>query len=68
LAAAWVFFGPWSGSFESTAQWNTWVVPIVVVSIIAGIAIYMISERTRGGKTDAQLLAEVTAAGGGSAE
>ena len=68
-AAAWVFFGPWYGGFESTGQWNTWVVPIVVVSIIAGVAIYMISERTRGGKTDEQLIAEVTTAvGGGSGE
>lgn len=69
LAAAWVFFGPWCGCFETTAQWNTWVVPIVVISIIAGIAIYLISERTRGGKTDQQLIAEVAAStGGGSAE
>jgi hypothetical protein len=31
------------------------------VSAIAGILIYAISERTRAGKTDEELLAEVTA-------
>lgn len=71
LAAAWIFTGPWCGCFESTRQWNAWVVPIVVVSAVVGILIYVISERTRGGKTDEQLIAEATASvggGGGGAE
>jgi hypothetical protein len=40
----------------------------VLISAIAGILIYVISERTRGGKSDAELLAEhapAVAGGGG---
>jgi amino acid transporter len=61
LAVFWIFTGPWSGAFESTAQWNTWVIPIVVVSALAGVLIYVISERTRGGKTDEELIEEIAA-------
>jgi len=64
-AAVWVFFGPWYGGFESVKQWNTWVVPIVVVSVVAGIVIYVVSERTRKGKTDEQLIAELEMQAGG---
>ncbi len=67
LAAAWVFTGPWCGCFTSTAQWNTWIIPIVVVSIVVGVAVYVISERTRRGRTDEELLAEAAPAGGGGA-
>jgi amino acid transporter len=71
LAAVWVFTGPWYGGFESVKQWNTWVVPIVVISVIAGLAVYVISERTRKGKTDEDLIAELemqSAGGGGGGE
>lgn len=72
LAAAWIFTGTWyAGGFETLTEWNAWVAPIVIVSAIAGILIYVISERTRGGKTDEQLIAEATAsvgAGGGGGE
>ena len=71
LAVAWIFTGPWCGCFDTTGQWNAWVVPIVIASALAGILIYAISERTRGGKTDAQLIAERAAAapaGGGGGE
>jgi glutamate:GABA antiporter len=61
LAVFWIFTGPWSGAFESTKQWNTWVIPIVVVSALAGVLIYVISERTRGGKSDEELIAEIAA-------
>ena len=47
------------------SEWNLWVIPIVLVSAIAGILIYVISERTRGGKTDEELLSEQTAQVGG---
>ena len=62
LAAVWIFTGTWyAGGFETLSEWNAWVIPIVVVSAIAGILIYVISERSRAGKTDEELLAEVTA-------
>ena len=69
LAGVWIFTGTWYGTgFETLSEWNSWVAPIVIVSAIAGILIYVISERTRGGKSDEQLIAEVApaaAAGGG---
>jgi amino acid transporter len=69
LAAAWIFTGTWyAGGFETLSEWNTWVVPIVLVSAIAGILIYVISERTRGGKTDVELLGEVAAPIGGGGD
>lgn len=67
LAAAWVFTGPWCGCFTHTAQWNTWVIPIVVVSIVIGVAVYVISERTRRGRMEEELLAGGAPAGGGGA-
>jgi glutamate:GABA antiporter len=80
LANVWIFTGPWYAGFDSVSQWNTWVAPIVIVSALAGILIYVISERTRGGKSDVQLIEEVASevsagapaggsapAGGGSA-
>jgi amino acid transporter len=60
LAAAWIFTGTWyANGFETLSEWNAWVIPIVVVSAIAGILIYVISERTRGGKSDVQLIEDV---------
>ena len=66
LASAWIFTGTWySGGFETLGEWNSWVIPIVLVSAIAGIVIYVISERSRGGKTDQELIAEVAPVLGG---
>lgn len=66
LAAAWVFTATWYGpGFATTAAWNAWVVPIVVVSVAIGVAVFVISERTRRGRTDQELLGEVAPAGGG---
>jgi amino acid transporter len=68
LAAAWIFTGTWyANGFETLSEWNAWVIPIVVVSAIAGILIYVISERTRGGKSDVQLIDEVAAEVGAGA-
>ena len=39
----------------------------MIVSAIAGILIYVISERTRGGKSDVQLIEETTAEVGAGA-
>ncbi|MGQ0669438.1 MAG: APC family permease [Actinomycetota bacterium] len=66
LAAVWVFTATWYGpGFATTAAWNAWVVPIVVVSVAIGVAVYVISERTRRGRTDQELLAMPEPAGGG---
>jgi hypothetical protein len=43
------------------------MVGITAVSVIVAIAIYLISQRTRSGKTDEQLLTEMAPAGGGVA-
>jgi glutamate:GABA antiporter len=68
LAAAWIFTGTWyAGGFETLTEWNAWVAPIVIVSAIAGILIYVISERTRGGKSDVQLIEETAAEVGAGA-
>ena len=67
LANIWIFTGPWYAGFDSVSQWNTWVAPIVIVSAIAGILIYVISERTRAGKSDVQLIEEVAAEVGAGA-
>jgi amino acid transporter len=67
-AVLFVFVGPWNGTlFPTLSEWNTWMVSISVTSVIVGVAVYLISQRTRLGKTDAQLLAEGSpaAAGGG---
>jgi amino acid transporter len=67
-AVLFVFVGPWNGTlFPTLSEWNTWMVSITAASVIVGVAVYSISQRTRRGKTDAQLLAEgaPAAAGGG---
>jgi glutamate:GABA antiporter len=60
LAAAWIFTGTrYAGGFETLAEWNAWVIPIVGVSVIAGISLFALSERGRRGKTDEELIAEL---------
>jgi hypothetical protein len=45
------------------------MIGITAISVITGIAIYAISQRTRRGKTDEQLLTEMApAVGGGGGE
>lgn len=71
-AVLFIFVGQWNAAlFPTLSEWNTWMVIITAVSVIVGVAIYAISQRTRRGKTDAELLAEaapVGAAGGGGGE
>lgn len=43
------------------------MIAVTAISVITGILIYAISQRTRQGKTDEQLLAEMAPAGGGGA-
>jgi len=68
LAVLFIFVGTWYPTgFPTLAEWNWWMIGVTGVSVITGILIYAISQRTRGGKTDEQLLAEMAPAGGGGA-
>ena len=40
------------------AEWNAWMIGITAVSVIAAIVIYLISQQTRHGETDEQLITE----------
>ena len=51
----------WTKMLESArgktlAEWNAWMFGISGISVIAGILIYVISQRTRRGKTDEELI------------
>lgn len=69
VAVILIFSGPWYPAF-TLSEWNTWMLVITAVSVIVGIAIYAISQRTRGGKTDEELLVaipDLATTGGGEA-
>jgi hypothetical protein len=40
-------------------DWNVWMVGFTIVSVASGIVIWFVSQSTRRGKTDAQLVSEV---------
>jgi amino acid transporter len=66
LAVLFIFVGSWYPTgYPTLAEWNAWMIGITAISVITGIAIYAISQRTRRGKTDEQLLAEMAPAGAG---
>jgi amino acid transporter len=71
LAVLFIFVGSWyPAGFPTLREWNTWMFAITAISVISGVAIYAISQRTRKGKTDEELLTEaapVGAGGGGAA-
>jgi len=59
LAVFFIFIGSWYPTgFPTLAQWNTWMLGISVTSIVIGIVIYFVSQSTRRGKSDEELLAE----------
>jgi amino acid transporter len=63
LAVFFIFIGSWyPAGFPTLSEWNTWMIAITAISVITGIVIYFISQSTRKGKTDEELLA------GGAAE
>lgn len=69
-AVLFIFVGQWNAAlFPTLAEWNTWMIWITALSVITGVLIYAISQRTRRGKSDVELLAEtptpVPAGGGG---
>ena len=64
-AVFFIFVGSWyPAGFPRLAEWNAWMFGVTAVSVITGIAIYAISQRTRRGKTDEQFLTESGLAGG----
>jgi glutamate:GABA antiporter len=68
LAVFFIFVGSWYPTgFPKLSTWNTWMLVITAVSVLSGLSIYAISQRTRRGKTDEQLLTELAPAGGGGA-
>ncbi len=61
-AVFFIFTGTWyPPGFPSLAEWNTWLAIISIVSIVAGITIWFVSEGMRGGKTDEELIPEIAA-------
>ncbi len=65
LAVFFIFVGSWYPTgFPTLSEWNTWMFGITAISVISGIAIYTISQRTRRGKSDEELLIEAAPAGG----
>jgi amino acid transporter len=59
-AVFFIFTGTWyPPGFPTLAEWNTWLAVIAIVSVIAGITVWFISEGMRGGKTDVQLVEEI---------
>jgi amino acid transporter len=57
LAVFFIFIGSWYPTgFPTLAEWNTWMFAISGISVAAGIIIYLISQQTRRGKTDEELI------------
>jgi amino acid transporter len=61
LAVMFIFVGPWYTGFTKLWVWNYWMIAFTAVSVIAGILIYLISQRARHGRADWELTAEVAA-------
>jgi amino acid transporter len=56
-AVLFIFVGQWNADlFPTLSEWNTWMIWITALSVITGVLIYVISQRTRRGKTDEQLI------------
>ena len=57
LAVLFIFVGSWyPAGFPTLAGWNGWMLVFTAVSVVSGIVIYVISQRTRRGKTDEELI------------
>jgi amino acid transporter len=68
LAVLFIFVGSWYPTgYPTLAEWNKWMIGITAISVISGIVIYLISQRTRRGKTDAEFVSELAPAVGGGA-
>ena len=54
------FTSPWTKKL-STAQWNTWVIGIVIISLIVAVIVFFMGRRAiRSDMSDEELIAEVT--------
>ena len=59
LAVMFIFVGTWyPAGFPELHVWNYWMISFTTVSVISGITIYLVSQSTRRGKTDEQMVAE----------
>ena len=59
LAVMFIFVGSWYPTgFPILRVWNEWMLAFTAVSVISGITIYLISQKTRRGKTDVEFLGE----------
>ena len=57
LAVLFIFVGSWYPTgFPTLAEWNSWMFGITAVSVVSGIVIYLVSQSTRKGKTDEELI------------
>ena len=57
LAVLFIFVGSWYPTgFPTLAEWNWWMFGITAVSVMSGIVIYLVSQSTRKGKTDEELI------------
>src|SRR5439155_188698 len=57
FAVFFIFTGTWyPPGWPKLSQWNYWMIAITGVSILAGITIYLVSQQSRRGKSDAELL------------
>jgi glutamate:GABA antiporter len=74
VAVMFIFVGSWYPTgFPKLAVWNWWMIGFTVVSVVAAIAIYAISQRARHGKSEREMVidlskdqaTEVGALGGG---
>jgi amino acid transporter len=69
LAVFFIFIGSWyPDGFPTLSEWNAWMFAITGFSVITGIVIYAISQRTRRGRSDEEFLAQGAVAGGGGGE
>jgi amino acid transporter len=59
LAVLLIFVGSWyPPGWPKLATWNYWMIGITLISVVAGILIYAISQSTRRGRSDVELIAE----------
>jgi amino acid transporter len=66
LAVLFIFVGSWYPTgFPTLAEWNWWMIGITAFSVISVIVIYVVSQRTRRGKSDAEFIGEAATAGAG---
>jgi amino acid transporter len=62
LAVLFIFVGSWYPKSDSNptgwelGDWNVWMVGLTLVAVVSGIVIYLVSQQTRRGLSDTELL------------